>query len=101
MSLAEYHWLTAEKKGGFWERLQAFRREADLEAIWAEGDPWEGIRDRSPGRHVEEEHLATATGGFSAAYDRFLRTADLGAHGLRDEFFADLRDQTSGRNIDR
>ena len=44
------------KRGGgdLWEAIQKFRREADLEAIWADGDPFEGIRDKSPTGGREE-----------------------------------------------
>jgi antitoxin Phd len=49
VSLPEYERLTSGT-GGFWEALEKFRREADLEAMWEDGDPFEGVRDRSPGR---------------------------------------------------
>lgn len=38
------------RSGGFFEALEKFRSEHDLDEIWAEGDPFEGVRDRSPGR---------------------------------------------------
>ena len=51
LSIHEYRRLTTPK-GGFWEALMEFRRTHDLEEIWREGDPFEGVRDRSPGRDV-------------------------------------------------
>jgi len=51
LSVHEYRRLTAPQ-GGFWEGLQEFRRNYDLEEMWREGDPFEGVRDRSPGRDV-------------------------------------------------
>lgn len=31
----------------FWDALQRWRSEADLDAIWADGDPLAGVRDRT------------------------------------------------------
>ncbi|MBI2895974.1 MAG: type II toxin-antitoxin system Phd/YefM family antitoxin [Deltaproteobacteria bacterium] len=39
-------------RAGLWETLVVFRAKADLEDLWAEGDPLQGVRDRSPGRQV-------------------------------------------------
>lgn len=53
MSLVEYRRLTAEKKGGVWERIEDFRRRMDIENLDIPPETWEGLRDRSPGRAVE------------------------------------------------
>lgn len=39
-------------RAGLWETLAAFRAKADLEDLWADGDPLRGVRDRSAGRQV-------------------------------------------------
>jgi antitoxin Phd len=54
LSVEEYERLRP-RQGGFYESLMKWREEADLEAIWADGDPFEGVRDRSPGREVSFE----------------------------------------------
>ena len=48
LSMRYYERLTSGK-GGFWEVLEKFRREVDLDAIWEDGDPFEGVRDRPAG----------------------------------------------------
>lgn len=51
LSVPEYCRLkgtpTQPPKTGFWEALEKWRSETDLEELWAEGDPFEGLRDRS------------------------------------------------------
>jgi len=51
LSVHEYQRLT-EPKGGFGKALREFREKYDLEEMWKDGDPFEGVRDRSPGRDV-------------------------------------------------
>lgn len=54
LSVEEYERLQP-RRGGFYEALMKWREEADLEGLWAEGDPFEGVRDRTPGREVNFE----------------------------------------------
>ncbi len=52
LSLHEYRRLASEKKRDFWEAVEEFRRSVDPRDL--EGpDPFEGVRDRSPGREFE------------------------------------------------
>jgi prevent-host-death family protein len=53
LSAGEYQRLSERageptRRGNFWEAIQKFRREHDLEELWADGNPWEGVRDTSP-----------------------------------------------------
>jgi cellobiose PTS system EIIB component len=51
ISTEEYDQLRSNKTG-FWEALQEFRQQLELEAIDIEPEIFEGIRDKSPGREV-------------------------------------------------
>ncbi|MCL1464016.1 hypothetical protein [Argonema galeatum] len=39
-------------KSQFWERLEEFRQENNVEELGIEADFFEGLRDKSPGREV-------------------------------------------------
>lgn len=51
----------------FWSALEDFRRTADLEALNAD-EPFEGLRDRSPGRQVAIEPAHTWPEGYVASF---------------------------------
>jgi hypothetical protein len=46
-----YEDLTRQRPG-LWAALEQFRNHADLDALAAGPAPFEGVRDRSPGRKV-------------------------------------------------
>jgi prevent-host-death family protein len=46
-----YEELTSQRPS-LWAALEQFRRDADFDALAAGPDPFEGLRDRSPGRKV-------------------------------------------------
>lgn len=47
----DYERLTASKPS-FWEALEAFRRDFNIDEEGTDDDFWEDLRDRSPGREV-------------------------------------------------
>lgn len=51
VSKQAYESLT-QQRPSLWAAIEQFRREADLDALAAGPDPFEGLRDRSPGRKV-------------------------------------------------
>lgn len=51
LSASEYQRLTSAKSG-FWESLQEFYANNDLEELETETDIFADVRDRSPGREV-------------------------------------------------
>ena len=57
LSWREYQLLTKPNtsKESWWDSVQRWRREFNPEELWADGDPFEGVRDRSPGRDVHFE----------------------------------------------
>jgi prevent-host-death family protein len=49
----QYNQLTQSNQPDFWQELQKFRQNFDLEELDIGSDVFEGIRDRSPGREVD------------------------------------------------
>lgn len=51
LSVAEYQRLTTSKSS-FWQSLQQFRQQTNLEELGIESDVFVGVRDIIPGREV-------------------------------------------------
>ncbi len=51
LSVAEYQRLTTSKSS-FWQSLQQFRQQTNLEELGIESDVFTGVRDITPGREV-------------------------------------------------
>lgn len=51
LSVAEYQRLTTSKSS-FWQSLQQFRQQTNLEELGIESDVFAGVRDITPGREV-------------------------------------------------
>ena len=51
LSVAEYQLLTTSKSS-FWQSLQQFRQQTNLEELGIESDVFAGVRDITPGREV-------------------------------------------------
>jgi prevent-host-death family protein len=51
LSVAEYQRLTAPKSS-FWQSLQQFRQQTNIEELGIESDVFAGVRDITPGREV-------------------------------------------------
>lgn len=51
LSSQNYEQLTAPNPS-FWQAVEAFRRDFNIEEEGVEADFWEGLRDTSPGREV-------------------------------------------------
>jgi prevent-host-death family protein len=53
LSNDQYNQLTQSNRPDFWQELQKFRQQFDLEELAIESNVFDGIRDRSPGREVD------------------------------------------------
>ena len=103
LQVADYEQLAHERltqpARDFGEWLEKFRREhaQELEELWAEGDPFEGIREQSPDE--DYERLANDKGGYGEALARFRREADLEAIWADGDPFEGVRDKSPGRDF--
>ena len=105
VSVEQYERLTGihlpRSSIGFGEALAKFRREHEheLEELWKDGDPFEGIRDRTPSEGRDYEPQTTPRKDFWEEYERFRREVDIPSLQITPDIFPPPRDPSPGREF--